>query len=657
MKSIKKQIALCIVAIVTVTAVCLGTVGIITNTMSTMSSLEKTMTLTAAVAGQNVDSRLGEYRSVVEDIGLIARLSNTESTSEAKRAILQERVTAERMHRLGIADMSGSLLMNDGSSLPSISGQSYFTTASKGNCVITDPIASGDTFDIIVAAPLWQNGKPNSTVVGVIVAYFDINILTEVTNSINIGDTGSTYMVDSTGATIAHNNVELVKARDNDIENAKTNPKLKKLGAITQRMTSGENGFDEYTYNGVTKIMSFSPVPNTPGWCIAVTAEKNEFTQIMIIAMIVIFAAAILFCIIGVILGSGMGSKIANPIIKVVERLNLLSSGDLTTPVAETTAKNETRTLTDSLTLTITNLKDVVYQFTTALECMSRKDLNIHFDKEYHGDFYPMGKSLQKIISSFNDVMSELETAAQQVSSGSEQVSSGAQALSQGTTEQASAVEELAASVGDISTKVRQNAESAATANETVHLVSSELNESNRKMQTMIAAITDISDASSEIGKIIKTIDDIAFQTNILALNAAVEAARAGAAGKGFAVVAEEVRNLAGKSAEAAKNTTGLIETTVAAVKNGTEIAHETASSMIAVVDGAMKVESLIASISDSSVEQANAINQVTQGLDQVSAVVQTNSATAEESAAASEQLSSQAEMLSQMVGEFKLKD
>ena len=237
----------------------------------------------------------------------------------------------------------------------------------------------------------------------------------------------------------------------------------------------------------------------------------------------------------------------------------------------------------------------------------------------------------------------------------SDQVSSGAQALSQGATEQASSVEELAASINEISNNINQTAQQAQDASDKSMQVGEKAGESNNRMHDMLQAMADINASSGEIGKIIKTIEDIAFQTNILALNAAVEAARAGAAGKGFAVVADEVRNLASKSAEASKNTAVLIENSLQAVENGKRIADETAQSLEVVISDIQEASSLMGSIAKAATDQAESISQITLGIDQISSVVQTNSATAEESAAASEELSGQAQILNELVRKFRL--
>lgn len=286
---------------------------------------------------------------------------------------------------------------------------------------------------------------------------------------------------------------------------------------------------------------------------------------------------------------------------------------------------------------------------------MAKGNMDVTIEMDYKGDFAPIKTSMQRILFSLNDALTKISQSSEQVAGGSEQVSSGAQALSQGATEQASSVEELATTINEISVKIKENAQNAQKANDMVGETTEKLTFGNQKMEDLISAMNQITETSNRIGKIVKTIDDIAFQTNILALNAAVEAARAGAAGKGFAVVADEVRNLAGKSAEAVKDTTALIENAIQAISNGTTMADDTAESIRAVSVSAKLVSDLVNQIAQVSNEQATAVLQITQGVDQISGVVQTNSATAEESAAASEELSGQAQMLKQLVGHFKL--
>lgn len=277
-------------------------------------------------------------------------------------------------------------------------------------------------------------------------------------------------------------------------------------------------------------------------------------------------------------------------------------------------------------------------------------------ENAYVGAFASILSSFNSLIDKLNEIIGRINESADQVSSGSDQVSGGAQALSQGATEQASSVEELAATIHIISEQINENAANAHEANDRTNVAVSEMGSANDKMKELVGAMDEISASSDETQKIIKTIEDIAFQTNILALNAAVEAARAGAAGKGFAVVADEVRNLAGKSAEAAKNTTSLIENTVAAINKGNSLVTEVADKMSNAMEASNVVVDLNMKISEASKQSADSVTQVTVGIEQISSVVQTNSATAEESAAASEELSGQANMLKEMVSDFKFR-
>jgi methyl-accepting chemotaxis protein len=309
----------------------------------------------------------------------------------------------------------------------------------------------------------------------------------------------------------------------------------------------------------------------------------------------------------------------------------------------------------NALNETLSNLRSYVSELTAVLSEISNGNLNLAITADYKGDFVEIKNSLNDITASLGQVMGDISEAADQVASGSRQVSDGSQALSQGSTEQASSIQELTASIAEIASQTKQNAVNANQASQLAGTARDNAERGNSQMKDMLNSMEEINESSANISKIIRVIDDIAFQTNILALNAAVEAARAGQHGKGFAVVAEEVRNLAARSATAARETTELIEGSIRKAQAGTRIANETASALEEIVTGIEKSAGLVVNIAEASNEQASGIAQINKGIEQVSMVTQNNSATAEESAAASEELSSQAELLKEMVGRFKV--
>ncbi len=278
-------------------------------------------------------------------------------------------------------------------------------------------------------------------------------------------------------------------------------------------------------------------------------------------------------------------------------------------------------------------------------------------EESYKGDYVQILESIREINRKLSAALSEINIAAYQVDSGASQVSSASATLSQGATDQASSIQELSATISLISEMINSNAADSVEATERTNFAGNEVNNANEMMDELVKAMNEISASSDETKKIIKTIEDIAFQTNILALNAAVEAARAGDAGKGFAVVADEVRNLAGKSAEAANNTTALIENTVSAIERGNSLVTEVAARMNSVSDAASAIAVINGKIAKASGEAADAIRQVTTGVDRISTVVQNNSATAEETAAASEELSAQSNTCRDLVGQFTLRE
>lgn len=381
----------------------------------------------------------------------------------------------------------------------------------------------------------------------------------------------------------------------------------------------------------------------------------QDGTTIKRVCTIILYGLAAISIILTIFLVLSIVKGITLPIFEIENAIKAMAKGDMSSEVTYK-SKDELGDLADNLRFVLETLSSYISHICERLDSMATGDFSVEMDMDYLGEFESIKHSGEKIIGSLNDTLGQLHQASEQVANGSEQVSSGAQALSQGATEQASSVEELAATLNELSGQVSKTAANSRDVNQLIANTAHELESSNEKMESMVHAMSNINDCSSEIEKIIKTIEDIAFQTNILALNAAVEAARAGEAGKGFAVVADEVRSLASKSQEAAKNTTVLINNSLNAVSEGSQLATDTQESLLKVVEGASKIGENMAKITESADMQAEAIAQVTEGIDQISSVIQTNSATAEESAAASEELFSQSSLLKSLVGRFKLK-
>ncbi|PKM94514.1 MAG: methyl-accepting chemotaxis protein [Firmicutes bacterium HGW-Firmicutes-1] len=361
----------------------------------------------------------------------------------------------------------------------------------------------------------------------------------------------------------------------------------------------------------------------------------------------------IVIIVISVLLAISLGFVIANLISKPLKKLtsiaDAISVGDVEVDV-DINSKDEIGKLADSFKKMIKNIQEQ----TLVVERIADGDLTMSVAAKSEKDI--LGIKLNEMVEKNNEILSNISYASDQVASGSNQVSDSSMSLSEGATEQASAIEELSASIEQISSQTKQNAVNANEANGLALTAMKEAEEGNDKMQNMLHSMAEINDSSSNISKIIKVIDEIAFQTNILALNAAVEAARAGQHGKGFAVVAEEVRNLAARSANAAKETTVMIESSIKKVDDGTRLANDTASALSKIVLSVSKAAQLVGEIAVASDEQATGISQVNQGIMQISQVVQSNSATSEETAAASEELAGQAELLKQQILRFKLK-
>ncbi len=347
---------------------------------------------------------------------------------------------------------------------------------------------------------------------------------------------------------------------------------------------------------------------------------------------------------------------VIKPLVQITQRVQPLQEGHLNLDLGYR-SKNELGQLALTLEESMGRVKEYVEDIDRVMSELSRGNFDVSTAARYIGDFQSIEEALDRFTVSISGAMGSIVQAEQRVANHAEQLSSGAQALAQGATEQASAVQELYATVDDLSKSASRNVEAAANAQQSAKLTSEQVTLSSKQMEEMVDAMADIADSSEQIGRIIATIEDIAFQTNILALNAAVEAARAGSAGKGFAVVADEVRNLASKSDEAAKATKDLIENSVQSTERGSRIVGEVSKSLRQALELVVQSDKAIHSITDAVHQEAESLSQVTEGIGQISSVVQTNSASSEESAAVSSELFEQVHLLEDETKKFRLKN
>jgi len=580
--------------------------------------------------------------------------ANMEDSSELEQYLIGENGRTNDFMFFSVSVVGTDGLTYDGFDL---SERGYFKKAMEGTPNISSPVFSKkDQFLAYFVAQRMHNNVTD----GVVFCGLKYDYFKDIINGYELNNDydGIAFVVDGNGSYAICSDEQKITDGFNPIELAKEDDSYEGIANLVEKMIAGQEGNEKIKYfDGNKYFVSYKPIENIDGWSIAVMIPEayakqsinGTFISFVLIGLIAVIASTISF--------NFYSKKIANPLSVAADRLNGLEKGDLQTDVKLNNYSRESDLLTTSLSSTVRQLQDYVGEISETLENIAEGNLDVEITKDYAGDFAPLKTSLNEIVDSLNNIMREISSSSTTVSNGSDQVANAAMALTQGVSDQNEAISRLSASIEEITVKINSNAENSRVANENSRNQSELIANGNEQMKLMMTAMNEINQTSSQIANIIKTIEDIAFQTNILALNAAVEAARAGASGKGFAVVADEVRNLAAKSAEAAKGTTTLIEESIAAINRGVKVAEETSVTLERIVENSAETTRLIDEISSASIEQADSINEVTHGVEQIMEVVKTNATTSEGIAASAEELFSEASVLNSLVNKFQVRD
>ena len=522
----------------------------------------------------------------------------------------------------------------------------YQSIMNTGECTVSsayEDTLSGETI-VTVAAPVVQNG----TIKAIVGMDVSISGLIDELSSVKIGESGYITLFDPTKTIAFHPDSSLVGKNISEVDYSEN---------IAQAINNNETQKSlSYVRDGQAYQGSVYYLEEFGGVVLGILpqAEYNSYISETVLSITICFVACII--VLGVIV-TLFGFNITRSVRKLTHVAGKIAAGELNVNV-DVTGSDEVAVLGYNISRIVARLKtymEYIDEICDVLLEISKGNLDFTLEHDYAGEFSRVKDELLRVQELLSQTLHEVVVAADEVSTGAEQVSIGAQSQAQGATEQAASAEQLTATVAQISEQINSSTHHLESANEEMTAVVTEIRSGDQKMEHMLQAMNEITQSSLEIEKIIKSIEDIAFQTNILALNAAVEAARAGQAGKGFAVVADEVRNLAGKSAEASKTTATLIEKALVAVQNGKTIADETAASFHRVFEGVNRVAEQTSHVVQNSEEQDKQVQQTAIGVDQISSVIQTNSATAEEAAAASEQLAGQARMMKKLVAQFRL--
>ncbi len=648
MKSIKSKIQISMLSVVLAGSVLIGLITALLNASGIDDVMTKTLGPATQMAADAVEWKMGNYWTALQEAAASDIFRESEPDAPELIPVRDDIATRNGFLYTGKMDENGVSSTGD-----SYAGEDYFQQCkSSMEPCISSIMNDGQQMIFLLEVPVINDGRFDGVVYGAISADF----LSDIVINLSMGSSGVAYVLDNRGNVIGHRDASVVEEGSNMIEAAKTDSSAADVAAVNQRMIEGETGFGEYQFYGDNKLVGFAPIGGNQEWSIAIEASQREFKSTLdrsnlLTILVVVFVVIATFPV-----AVWVGRSISRPIQFCAARLEKLADGDLQTPAPAVSSRDETARLTKALDATILRLNDVVQDVSHHLGRMAQGDFRENITSTYWGDFSAIEQSIRSIHSSLKETLYQISQSAGTLASSAVQVSDGAKSLSQGAAEQASAIQEISATAAGIAKSAGETVSAASEAEHFVARADAQLGVSVDFVKEMNTAMEKISRTSEEISRIIGTIENIAFQTNILALNASVEAARAGGDGKGFAVVADEVRELAAKSDEAAKATKELIEGSIAAVSEGSQAVVKVTESLDKTSSIAENVAIKMGTVAEALEHQNIAISQITEGIGQVSSVIQNTSDTSEQSAATAQKLSEQSGLMNSLVRRFQLR-
>ena len=599
----------------------------------------------SASYGTAVENRISRLEESFNIVVMDPNVVDENLSMESRKALLEKAAGMTMLNDFSISYADGTTY-ND----TDISGREYFqySMRNKTNYISSPVVRLTDGSITVMMGQYFSSGGQDYLAYG----GMNIDVFNDVIHDVDNGEGSICFIIDKNKQIISTSSEDKLPLMT-ELSDMNDNKKFGELSGILGKLMSGDKGTTRGVLDGTEFIYGYVPIDSDEGWTIVVGTPTNAITS-NIVRTAVISAVLMIVCVLIIIpIISGIVKRICAPITESSARLQLFAQGNVSDPAPKCSSNDEIQQMTESMDDMISTIGGYIRDIHSVLSAISDGDLTVTPTADFRGDFLEIKNSMNLILDSLNQTMIEVETSASQVKDGAVQLADGSTNLSQGAIQQAADIDRITTTVSDIAVKTEENNNNVKKALASSQSANDKAQDSQRCMDDLMQAISEIEESSREIGNIISVISDISFQTNILALNASIEAARAGEAGKGFAVVADEVGNLATKSSEATQQTGDLINKSITMVNKGVELARKTAASLAGIVEGVAEVSAAMNEIAEASETQAAAVEEISEGIKNVDSAIHNTTATAEQSAAESEELSALALTLSNAVSRF----